>query len=127
MRWEQMSEGKRRTLGAVIFIIVTSGWIYFASSDLGDLVSARYPGQVKIFVGGRDSTSGSTHMQTRLYILLPRVFSNPTVVTVRQENGCEPEVSEDAISWWTPIIFIGFVVWGAFSRRRKSVTGRGDR
>ncbi|MGE0387521.1 MAG: hypothetical protein AB7Q97_22560 [Gammaproteobacteria bacterium] len=120
MRLGELSENQRRLFAAVIFLIVAGSWTYFALSDLGDVVSKQYPGQLKFMVAGRDSYgSAAPATESRSYILVPRILSSPTVVTVRREGDKEPEVHEDPISWGLVAVCIAFLLFGVFAKRWK--------
>jgi hypothetical protein len=104
---------------------VVQGWIYFWSSDLRNFVTAAHPGQCALLVYGRSRNTWNpgeaeaTRMETRTYVLVPRVFHEPRVHTVTRVNDDAPTLHEDSIPVWAILAIVGTILGGATAACRK--------
>jgi len=89
----------------------------------GDQVLSRYPDQTPVVIafsfGSKSTKSPGTEWvtskhETRSYVLVPSIFTNPKIVTVSQVDNHAPVVSESG-AWVELIAFAaacGFAVFG---------------
>ncbi len=95
-----MTMQKLRDLGVhlvvwmLIFSAVSIFYVLFPTPEIDGIVHS-YPGQISVIVGGRDGFSGSKSYHRRNFFLIPSVFYDPKVITVRKVDGDAPEVTED--------------------------------
>ena len=65
---------------------------FFPKPEFGAALRSRYPHEIALVMGGRDSFSGNTTYARRTYLLLPSALQVPKLVQVTQENSAPPIV-----------------------------------
>jgi hypothetical protein len=112
---------KHMAVGLLTAMPVVVAYGFLVPWPVGEQALSRYPGQTPIMVAEfyhskswRDRGSDvwvTRKSETRSYVLIPSVFSNPRIVTVSQDNDDEPVVSESR----TPFILIALADMIAFA------------
>ena len=82
---------------------------FFPKPDFNAALRSKYPHQISLVMGGKDSFSGNTTYVRRSYLLVPSALQVPEVVQVTQVNSEPPKVVvQGHLFLISLVVFIGF-------------------
>ena len=97
---------------AVLLSVPSIVYSFFPKPEFNAALQSKYPHQIALVVGGKDSSSGGATYARRSYLLVPSALQLPEVVQITQVNSEPPKVVvQSNLFLISLVIFIGFSVY----------------
>ena len=102
---------------AVLLSVPSIIYSFFPKPDFDAALRSKYPHQIALVMGGRDSFSDNTTYARRSYLLVPSAFQVPEFVQITQVNSEPPKIVAQANLFLVSLaLFIG-LSWYYFRKR----------
>lgn len=109
---------------AVLLSVPSIIYSFFPKPDFDAALRSKYPHQITLVMGGRDSFSGNTTYARRSYLVVPSALQVPEVVQVTQVNSEPPKVVVQGNLFLVSLaFFIGFSFYYFRKRWRTRQSG----
>jgi len=108
---------------ALLLSVPSIIYSFFPKPDFNAALQSKYPHQIFLVMGGKDSFSGNITYALRSYLLVPSALQEPEMVQVTQVNSEPPKVVvQDHLFLISLLILIGFSFYYFRKRRRNQLS-----